>query len=136
MAFNGELIYAGGVPLPLKYFAAESFSVTESIQDLDSLRTADGVLRRTALDHQIHKIEITTLELDNNEYGDLVGIIKNAFTISAERKLNIRFFNPFDNDYKTGDFYLQSDLKSNINRVDLVNNLVYYKPLDLHFTEY
>ena len=140
MAFNGKLIElkTGNdyVTLPLKYIKAESYKITPN-QRMESSanRAATGLLKRTTCTHTASKIEFNTTPLTNADVSILQNLLSNAYTDSTQRKLDIRYYNPVTDSYKTGTVYVP-DIDYEIMRIDSTNKVVYYNSVRYAFIEY
>lgn len=140
MAFNGKLIElkTGGsyVELPLKYVKAESYKVTPNQRmESSAARSASGVLVRQTVSHTASKIEFETPVISNTEVNAINTLLSNAYTDSLQRKLNIRYYDPSSDSYKTGTVYVP-DIDYNILRVDTAYTKVYYNSTRIAFIEY
>ena len=140
MAFNGKLVElktnGSWVNLPLTYIKSESYKVTPNQRmEASASRSADGVLVRTTVSHTASKIEFNTINLTNSELKTLYGYFSAAFTNATERKLELRYYNPETDTYKTGDFY-KPDADYDINRVDISAHIVHYNPIRFAIIEY
>lgn len=80
------------------------------MQDIDSYVNGNGKLKRTVLPHSRTKIEWNTPYLTYEDKCKLVSAISNGFKygvgVAAERKIHIRYYNDWKDDYETGTFYL------------------------------
>ena len=138
--FNGKLlefsIGGGYTEFPIKYIKSESYKVTPDQRlETEAGRAVTGYLHRTTAEHMPAKIDMTTIPLTNDDVKTINVLLANAFTDSAQRKLDLRYYEPSSDSYKTGTFYMP-DIDYDIQRVDLVNNVIYYKPTRLAFIEY
>lgn len=131
--YSGFLIKIGGELLDLKYIKEKTYNSYPSVQDLDSYRDANGELHRSALPHVPVKTEFETMPLDNNELGDLLGLIRNHYLNELERKVSVTVFVPEYNDYVTQNAYM-AEPKPKIDHID--GNKVYYESLRLAFIGY
>ena len=140
MAFNGKLVElktgANYVEFPLKYMKAESYKVTPN-QRMESSanRATTGVLHRTTVSHTASKIDFTTPPLTNSEVNDIHTKLTNAYTDALQRKLDLRYYDPSSDSYKTGTFYVP-DIDYDILRVDTSKNIVHYNGIRFAFIEY
>lgn len=140
MSFDGGLIYLYNPSsgqydnLPLSYMFKESYKVTPNRrQDLDSGRNANGVLERNVLDHTASTIEFETKPTWNKTIGELNQFIRSHYIVEKEKKLDIRYYCPDLDDYKTGVFYVP-DIEYPIMRVD--GNRIFYNNITYEFIEY
>lgn len=139
MAYAGYLIKLGGSSgtiLPMKYIAAESYSCTPN-QRMESkaTRSVTGLLHRTTVEHTASKIEFNTPPLTNADIGALNTLFQSAFTNALQRELKIYYYDMESDTYKIADVYMP-DVQFTINRVDNVNNIVYYNSVRYAFIEY
>jgi hypothetical protein len=81
------------------------------------------------------KIEFKTPLMTNRDISILNGIIASAFSVVAERKLTVEYYDPESDTYKTHDCYMP-DVKYEIRNVDAANNVVNYKELRYAFIGY
>ena len=143
MAFDGALIRFGssdsGSKLPLKYIQAKSYKVTPNRrQDLDPYRDANGELHRNTLKHTATTISFTTPPMWNDMMDDFTALLREHYSKTLEKKINLYYYCPDIGSYKAGTFYVP-DLEFNI---DLVRQdkhgkwkMLYY-PLTVEFIEY
>ena len=140
MAFNGKLIElktgANYVVFPTKYVKSESYKITPA-QRMESSanRSATGVLKRTTVSHTASKIDFETTVLTNREVADITGKLTAAYTDSLQRKLDLRYYDPATDSYKTGTFYIP-DIDYDIMRIDKTNNVIHYNSIRIAFIEY
>lgn len=140
MAFNGKLIElktgANYVEFPLKYIKAESYKVTPN-QRMESLanRATTGLLHRVTVSHTSSKIDLNTPPITNKEVNAIHTLLTNAYTDSLQRKLNIRYYDPSSDSYKTATVYVP-DIDYEIYRVDKATNTIHYNPVRIAFIEY
>ena len=140
MAFSGELLElktgANYVPFPLKYVKVESYEITpDQRMEVSAGRATTGLLKRTTCSHTASKIELNTIPLTNKEVKDISDKLTAAYTDSSQRKLDIRYYVPETDSYKTGTVYVP-DIQYPINRIDLKTNTIYYNSIRLAFIEY
>lgn len=107
MAFNGYLIKVGTHSTDFEHFIiAQSYHVSRKIFDLGSYRDADGVLKRTTLDHESWTISFNIRPVTNTELQKFMNMLRENFTVAKERKLSLNFYNPENDNYITTDVYL------------------------------
>ena len=140
MAFNGKLVElktgANYVEFPLKYIKSESYKVTpDQRMESSANRSSTGVLKRTTVAHTASKIDFNTTVLTNSEVADITGKLSAAYTDSLQRKLELRYYNPETDSYKTGEFYVP-DVDYDIMRVDKSTNTIHYNSIRYAFIEY
>lgn len=94
-----------------KKIRAESFKITPNArQDLDSYRDADGILRRTALNHTATIIEFDVKVMKESEMRPLMQSLVNSYINYNERDAQCTYFDPETGTIKSGHFYLDSNL--------------------------
>lgn len=138
MAFSGYLIKVGSTPveIPLKYMRAETYTVTPNQRlEWSAERDVTGVLHRETTPNMPPKIEFETPLMTNNDISALNAILQNAFTVAAERKLHVEYYDPETDSYKTHDCYMP-DVHYEIRNVDTVNNVINYEQLRYAFIGY
>lgn len=140
MAFNGKLVElkTGGsyVNLPLKYIKAESYKVTPNQRmEASANRATTGLLHRNTVSHTSSKIELNTPPITNKEANAIHTLLSNAYTDNLQRKLDIRYYDPTSDSYKTGTVYVP-DIDYNIIRIDSNLNVIYYDSVRIAFIEY
>ena len=139
MAFSGYLIKVGtGTPveIPMKYMRAETYSVTPHQRlEWSAERDVTGVLHRETTPNMPPKIEFNTPLMTNADIKALNTILSNAYSVAAERKLSVTYYDPESDTYKTHDCYMP-DVKYEIRNVDSVNNVINYEELRYAFIGY
>lgn len=140
MAFTGELVElktgANYVPFPLRYIKAESYKVTpDQRMETSATRASTGVLVRQTCSHTASKIDFNTTPITNADVSNIASLLSNAYTDSAQRKLDLRYYNPATDSYATGTFYVP-DIDYDILRVDLGTNTIHYDSIRFAFIEY
>lgn len=142
MAFSGYLIkvaQAAGdthVLIPLKYMRAETYSVTPNQRmEWSAERDMNGYLHRVTVENKPPKIEFNTPLMTNADINALNTIISAAYSNNSERKLNVEYYDPESDSYKTHDCYMP-DVEYVIRNVDTVNNVVNYEELRYCFIGY
>ena len=140
MAFNGKLIElktgANYIEFPLKYVKAESYKVTPNQRMENSAqRATTGLLKRTTVDHTASKIEFNTPPITNKDANAINTLLSNAYTVAKERKLDLRYYDPESDTYKTGTFYVP-DIDYDIVRIDLIQIMIQYSGFRIAFIEY
>jgi hypothetical protein len=140
MAFNGKLVELktgnNYVELPLKYMKAESYKVTPN-QRMESSanRASTGVLIRSTVSHTASKIDFSTPPLTNSDVNALNTLLTNAYTNALQRKLDLRYYDPSSDSYKTGTFYVP-DIDYDISRIEKSTNVIHYNSIRIAFIEY
>ena len=139
MAFSGYLIKVGtGTPveIPMKYMRAETYSVTPNQRlEWSAERDVTGVLHRETTPNMPPKIEFNTPLMTNADIKALNTILSNAYSVAAERKLSVTYYDPESDTYKTHDCYMP-DVKYEIRNVDSVKNVINYEELRYAFIGY
>ena len=140
MAFNGKLIElkTGNtyVEFPLRYMKAESYKITPC-QRMESSanRATSGVLVRTTVPHTASKIDFDTPAITNTEVSAIHTLLANAYTDSLQRKLDLRYYDPASDSYRTGTFYVP-DIDFPISRVEKTTHVIHYDSIRIAFIEY
>lgn len=108
MSYEGWLIKVGNYKIPNdEFIKAESYSVTRNVQDLNSYRDLNGILRRKALKHAPIKVEFETpAMLTDTKFEKLMSHIRENYIISTERKVHVTAFVPELGEYVTQDMYM------------------------------
>ena len=78
-------------------------------------------------------IEFEIKRLDNKRMQEFLSAIRSKFIIPLERKVNIEFYLPEDDEYTSSDFYMP-DPELNIERIE--NGSVYYTKTTIKFIGY
>ena len=131
MKKNGANTY---YPFPLRLIKADSYKVTPN-QRMESSanRAATGKLVRVTVEHTASKIDLETPPITNSDVAYLNDIFTLCYTDSKQRKLNLRYYDPSSDSYKTGEFYIP-DIDYEINRIS--GTVIYYNPVRFAFIEY
>lgn len=140
MAFTGYLIKVGAsgyeVEIPMKYMRAETYSVTPDQRlEWSAERDVTGVLHRETVANQPPKIEFSTPMMTNSDINALNTILSAAYSVAAERKLRVTYYDPETDSYKAHDCYMP-DVKYEIRNVDTANNVINYQELRYAFIGY
>ena len=134
MSFNGYLLRFGSDNLDLKYIFKDSYSVTPNRrQDLDPYRDANGRLHRNVVSHYATTISFQTKPMWNNELAQFMSFVRNHYTNTAEKKLNVTYYAPDTDSYSSGDFYIP-DVQFPIHMID--GNKILYKSVQIELIEY
>lgn len=131
--YSGFLLKIGSEIFSMKYMAEKTYTAYASVQDLDSYRDANGVLHREALSHVPIKCEFETMPLDNDQYGQIMDMIRRNYINELERKVSITAFIPEYNGYVTQDAYM-SEPQPKIMNID--GQKIHYEPLRMAFIGY
>ena len=139
MAYNGYLIKVGGAngtELPMEYIKADGYTITPNQRmESEASRAVTGLLHRTTVAHTATKVEFNTPNMTNKSVDAMMTLFKNNWTSSAERKLDIQYYDMESDSYKEGTFYMP-DISFNIEHIDNDRNIVYYKEIRIAFIEY
>ena len=136
MAFNGYLISIGGTPLPYKYMSAETYKCyPDQRMETSAKRVSTGLLHRVTCEHTATKIEWETPALWDNDMRALTAIFDANWVNRSERKINVTYYDTWENVHKTGTFYMP-DPEQNISRVDVANHRILYAPMRVALIEY
>ena len=140
MAFNGKLIElktgANYVEFPLKYIMSESYKVTPNQRmESSAYRATTGLLKRKTVDHTASKIDLSTPPITNKDASAINTLLSNAYTEAKERKLDLRYYDPETDTYKTGTFYVP-DPDYDILFIDQANTIIQYNSVRIAFIEY
>ena len=132
--FEGWLIKCGGVELPMEYILEKTYTITPNQRlDLTAERDMTGELHRDTVAHMPVKIEFNTLSLDNTQVAILNSIIQAAYTDQRSHTLNVTYYDPEEDTYKTATCYMpDTDYKI----VKIHGNTIIYEPLRYAFIEY
>ena len=140
MAFTGYLIKVGAsgyeVEIPLKYMRAETYTVTPNQRlEWSAERDVTGVLHRETTPNMPPKIEFSTPLMTNSDINALNTILSAAYSVAAERKLRVTYYDPESDSYKSHDCYMP-DVHYQIRNVDTANNVINYEELRYAFIGY
>ena len=140
MAFNGKLlelkINGNWTEFPMKLINAESYKVTPAQRmESSASRSATGLLKRTTCSHTASKIDLSTIVMTNKDVKTIEDLLTSAYTDSLQRKLDIKYYDPQSDSYKTGTVYVP-DIDYNIMRVDKTTNTIWYASTRYAFIEY
>lgn len=139
MAYGNFLIKLGGssgTALSLEYIQYETYKVTPNQRmDIEAGRDSTGLLHRSVVGHTATKVEFETPYMDSSRVGTMMSLIKSYWTSTKERKINLQYYDPETDSYKTGTFYMP-DIEFNIRNIDTVKKVVNYDPIRIAFIEY
>lgn len=128
MSFLGYLLKVNGTKIPMKYISHKSYSSTPNrIQDLDSYRDADGILRRNIVPHKASTIQFSTPYLHLADKKSLQALLPSRV------KLTLEYWNDETNTYTSGVFYIP-DVSYDI--YSTTNEDIIYMPISYQFIEY
>lgn len=137
MAFNGSLIRLNGTEFPHKYIKTETYKVAPARrQDLDSYVDNTGALNRFVLEHSRTSIQFSVVSMWAHDHDAMMGIVNGAYTDFQERKVPITYYDPETCSYKSGTFYLDSNLEFPFHWVDHGMQDIFYDEAEFVFTEY
>ena len=131
--YSGFLLKIGNEIFNMKYIKEKTYKGYASVQDLDSYRDANGVLHREALSHVPIKCEFETIPLDNEQYGQIMDMIRRNYINELERKVSITAFILEYNGYVTQDAYM-AEPQPHIQTIK--DNNIQYAPLRIAFIGY
>ncbi len=107
MSYNGYLIKVGDYTIPQDKIRATSYDAVLHVQDLDSFRDANGVLKRTALEHTVPEVNFELIPmLTNKEISEIFDNIRRNYSVPAERQVVATVYVPELNDYVTQKMYM------------------------------
>lgn len=130
-----SLLTFGSYAIPNMCIEAGTYKVAPNRrQDLDTYRDADGILHRTALSHTATTIEFTTGYLYESEMNGLMAGLKSNYINYNERDANCTYYDPENNNFRSGHMYLDSNLQFGIH--DIINGEKIYEPVKFSFVEY
>ena len=98
MAYLGFMVKVGNYTLPNSKIKADTYKSVRTVIDLDSYRSADGVLIRNALPHVPYKLEMNLIPI-------LSGI-KSNYISPLEKKANVTFYDMETDQYITQEMYM------------------------------
>ena len=104
---------------------------------LNSFGLARGIknfVDRTVALHDV-KIEFSTPLMTNSDINALNTILSTAYSVAAERKLRVTYYDPESDSYKSHDCYMP-DVHYQIRNVDTANNVINYEELRYAFIGY
>lgn len=134
MPYSGFLIKIGNYTFPKKYIAAESYSVTNFGQDVDSYRNANGRLKRNALNNAIPKVEFSTPALlTNQDVSEIMNQIRSNYTDATEKKFAATVYLPETDNYVSQDMYI-ADIGFQMYYAD--EKIIKYNPINFSIVGY
>jgi hypothetical protein len=134
MAYNGYLLKAGSDEIPLSFIRYDTYHIQpKQRQDLDPYRDVNGVLHRNVVENMPSVIEFNTPTLYANQLQSFLNIIRGNYSSSKERKLEITYYNPETDSYKSGEFYMaQPDFSIK----QIIDGKIMYNEMTINFIEY
>ena len=130
---SGFLLKIGNEIFNMKYIKEKTYKGYVSVQDLDSYRDANGLLHREALSHVPIKCEFETIPLNNEQYEQIMDMIRRNYINELERKVTITAFILEYNGYVTQDAYM-AEPQPQIQTIK--DNKIQYAPLRIAFIGY
>lgn len=106
MAYSDFLVKVGNYTIPLGKIKADTYKSVRTVIDLDSYRSADGVLIRNALPHVPYKLEMNLIPMYNTDLQTIIQNIRNNFISSIEKKANVTFYDMETDQYITQEMYM------------------------------
>lgn len=131
--YSGFLLKIGNEIFNMKYIKEKTYKGYVSVQDLDSYRDANGLLHRETLSHVPIKCEFETIPLNNEQYEQIMDMIRRNYINELERKVTITAFILEYNGYVTQDAYMvepQPQIQT------IKDNKIQYAPLRIAFIGY
>ena len=136
MAFNGSLIALSGDNFPLTYVFKESYKITPDARlDLDPFRSTEGYLMRNVLAHTASKVTFQVKPMWNEQHAEMWSFIRAHYTNELERKVELTYWQPETDDYKTGEFYIP-DFSPQMDLVSYNPPKILILSYELQFIEY
>ncbi len=114
MAYNGYLVKFGDYDFSGMIRADTYEIIPNARQDLDSYRDANGELHRTALEHTATNINFVIRAHTEAEHETMMAALTSNYTNYAERDATVTYYDTENCVYKTGHFYIDSNLPHNI----------------------
>lgn len=131
--YSGFLLKIGNEIFNMKYIKEKTYKGYVSVQDLDSYRDANGLLHRETLSHVPIKCEFETIPLNNEQYEQIMDMIRRNYINELERKVTITAFILEYNGYVTQDAYM-AEPQPQIQTIK--DNKIQYAPLRITFIGY
>ena len=122
---------------PEQYIQYESWKSTPNQREEIKAYRDDNTRNLTRVTAKGKKtvISFTLRELHLAEKIAVQTFFTSRETNATERKVNIKYWNDEDNDYKTGDFY-RSNMEFTIKRIDRPNKDIIYNSINVDLVEY
>lgn len=134
MAFNGLLFKFGEYDFR-NVIKANTYKITPNArQDRDSYADANGLLRRNALKHTATKVEFTIRFMHEYEHDEMMKKIVKSYLNYNERDAICDYYDPETCQYKTGHFYIDSNLQFTI--YGTYHDEITYNEFTFKFVEY
>lgn len=137
MAYKGYLLKFGGTPLPNKYLAYDSYTITPNQRtEIAAYRDQNtNKLHRETIPFFKTKIDCETHVMYEDEKIEFQSILRSGLVNAIERKYNVEYYDTEENAYKTGEFYIP-DTEFKIINVDDVENTILFNKARLALIEY
>ena len=137
MAYKGYLLKFGNTKLPNKYLAYDSYEITPNQRtELEAYRDQNtNKLHRETIPYPKTKIDCETHVMYEDEKIEFQNILKNGLVNALQRKYNVEYYDPEENTYKSGEFYIP-DTPFKIIRTDDETNKVLFNKIRLALIEY
>lgn len=137
MAYAGYLVKIGDDPgayvFPNEKILIDTYdSKANTLFDLAS-PDADGITRYHVLAHKVTKINFKTVPMTDKDFTAIMANILARCTDTIAMTFNCTFYEQETGNYITRSCHL-ADLQPSINRVDDVNNIIYYNPIQMTIT--
>lgn len=134
--FQGYLVKMGGEIFPHQYIAYDTYKTAPNRRlDLDSTRTADGLLKRYVLDHTASTLQFDIRPLEGYDQEIVCDFIFGHLSNEKEKKALVTYWSPDLHTYKSGEMYIP-DIEWPIYRIDTRLNKIWYKSVTIKFIEY
>lgn len=139
MAYNGYLVKVidpNGISdyiFPNNKIKASTYSAKENTLYAWSYTDANGYTNAYPLAHKIDKISFKTIAMTNKEFDAIMAELAARYTEPLSRTFDCQFYCREDGTYKTESVHL-TDLETPIDRVDDVNNIIYYNEIQFTIT--
>lgn len=140
MAYAGYLIKvidtvtpSNDYTFPNSKIKVETYSAAENILYDNAYQDSSGVTHANALSHKVEKIKFNLISMTNTEFDAIMSALSLRYTEAKSRSFTAEFYVPQTGTYKTANVHL-NDFETPINRVDDVNNVIYYNEIPLTIT--
>lgn len=129
-SYRGYLLKVNGNEIPRTYYTDYS-TVPYQRQEADAQVDQDGHLHRSTMPHARTTIKFTTHILTLDEKIRLQNLM--GYSSSAQRRVDVNYWNDETNSYKSGSFYLP-DIEFSV--MDFNDDTIYYNPISFELIEY
>lgn len=131
MAYDGTLLYLGGVAIPMDLIQSGSYQLTGGERvELDRYTDMLGVLHVIVAEHTRLWAKLETVRLNGDQMQTLMQWLAQNYTDAADRRGAVRLYDPETDSYIEAEMRLK-DPKPTV-AFALGGNL-YYKPLTLEW---